>query len=152
MEGRVGGVAGGIRGLDRLLREHGESIEYDLLCLGRRIDDLGTEDLTWRDLKVILNQQPHTSAFSRSVNGEDAGWGMAEQLLAAAVNELRWLHWAKTKDAGKASNRPPEPIGPSWWAEARKKKTRMRVGDAMTVEEFERRYAERIARSTAEGR
>lgn len=149
MEGRVRCVAGGIRGLDRLLREHGESIEYDLICLGLRVDDLGTERLTWRDLRIILAQQPRTSAFARATHGDEAvEWGIAEQLLAAAVNELRWLHWAKTKNAGKASNREPEPIGPTWWQQARKKKAvSMRVGDAMTTEEFDRRYAERIARN-----
>lgn len=148
MEGRVGCVAGGIRGLDRLLSEHGESIEYDLICLGLRLHDLGTEALSWRDLRIILSQQPHTSAFARATHGDDAEWGLSEQLLAAAVNELRWLHWAQTKGAGKASNRAPEPIGPSWWANARKKKTAMRVGDAMTTEEFDRRYAERVARNS----
>lgn len=148
MEGRVWCVAGGIRGLDRLLREHGESIEYDLLCHGRDLDDLGTERLSWRHLKVIVSQQPRTSALARATHGGDVEWGLTEQLLAATVNELRWLHWAKTKNAGKASNREPEPIGPPWWAEARKKKSvSMRVGEAMSTEEFDRRYAERVARA-----
>lgn len=62
------------------------------------------------------------------------------------VDELRWLHWSKTKDAGKAKNPPPERIPRPGVRSAAKK---LRMGDAMTVEEFERRYAEKLARAAA---
>lgn len=104
---------------------------------------------------MIVSRQPRTSALARAVHGDEVGeWGLTEQLLAVAANELRWLHWTKTKNAGKASNPEPTRIGPSWWQEAQKQKksVSMRVGEAMTVDEFERRYAERIARSRSKER
>ncbi|WP_052372591.1 DUF5361 domain-containing protein [Nocardia otitidiscaviarum] len=33
-------------------------------------------------------------------------WGLKEMLLADMVDSLRWLVWAKTKDAQKGRNRP----------------------------------------------
>lgn len=36
-------------------------------------------------------------------------WGLPEMLAADMVDSLRWLTWAKTKDAQKGRN-PPKPV------------------------------------------
>lgn len=106
MAGRLGGQAGGIAGLRDLIRCHKEAVEYDLIRLGLRLDWLGTERLSWRDLLVIVKQSPRGCAIDLAVNGDDALWGLPEQLLAAAVDELRMLVWIQSKDGQKGRARP----------------------------------------------
>lgn len=100
------GHGGGIAGLVELIEQHGEAVEYDLIALGLRLEWLGTKRLSWRDLWVILRQAHRGSALYRAEIGADHSWGLAEQLLAALVDEARTLMWSKTKDAKKGRNRP----------------------------------------------
>jgi len=101
------GNAGGIRSLCRLLDEFSEAVEYDLIGLGLRLRDLGTERLTWRDLKVIVTRMPqHKSALAAERHPEDASWALTEHLLAEVADTQRLLLWAKTKDGSKNRNRP----------------------------------------------
>jgi len=114
------------------------------MAAGRHIDQLGTVDLSWRDLWVIVGQShPNTSAVHRARNPDTWMWGLPEMLAASMLDELRWLKWSKTKNAGKASNPPPEPVVRP--GVDPKKPAQMRVGDAMTQEEFDRRYAAKLA-------
>ena len=99
-------VHGGIRDLLALLREHGEAVEYDLIRLGLRLDWLGTEALSWRDLHVIARQAPTDSALARSVEPDLATWGLSEQLLAMVADYLAWMQWAKTEDGAKGRRMP----------------------------------------------
>lgn len=98
---------GGIGSLRRLLDEFPEAVEYDLITLGLRLRDLGTERLTWRDLKVIVTRMPpHKSALAFERNPDDAPWGLTEHLLAEVTDVQRLALWAKTKDGSKNRNRP----------------------------------------------
>lgn len=103
----LGGDGGGIEGLLRLLDEYGEAVEYDLITLGLRLDDLGTERLNWRDLWVIVNNLPRTSALVRAVAGEDAEWGLLEHLAARVADSLEVGNWQRQ---GKAHAPKPKPI------------------------------------------
>ncbi len=115
------GDRGGIRGLRELLNEYPEAIEYDLITLGLRLSDLGSERLSWRDLLVIVTRMPpHRSALANERTPEDASWTLSNHLLAEAIDSLRLQLWAKTKDAQRNRNRPkpiprpgrrPEKIG-----------------------------------------
>ena len=102
----VGCRGGGIAGLLELLREHGEAVEYDLLALGLRLDWLGTDLLTWRDLLVVVRQAAPGSAIARAVEPEQAAWGLSEQLLALVADYLAWMQWAQSEDGEKRRNRP----------------------------------------------
>lgn len=114
--------------------------------MGLRLDQLGTKRLSWRDLWLIVEHSPRSSALARATLGPDVIWGLHEHLLAGIADELRWLHWAKTKDAGKAKNPAPARIPrPGVRSDAKK----LRIGEAMTIEEFERRYAEKLAKNAA---
>ncbi len=110
MAGGREGVAGGIFGLLDLLDEHGEAIEYDLIALGLRLDDLGTDRLTWRDLWVIVHRSPRTSALSRSIAGEDIEWGLTEHLLAILIDATEVGNWQRASVGRKSPPQRPKPI------------------------------------------
>lgn len=101
-----GAEPGGILGLDALVQEHGEAIEYDLIGLGLRLRMLGTELLTWADLKAIVRYLPLESALIRVIHPDAHQWQVSQHLLAEAVDALRWLMWAKTDDGRRGRNRP----------------------------------------------
>lgn len=81
-------------------------MEYELIRLGLRLDWLGTERLSWRDLLVIVQNQPRGSAIDLACNGEDALWGLPEQLQAGAIDVLQRLAWLQTEDGRKGLRRP----------------------------------------------
>lgn len=107
----VGCRPGGILGLLRLLTEHGEAVEYDLITLGLRLDWLGTRRLSWRDLLVLVRQSPATSALTRAVVGpEVAAWNagvVTADLLAVVVDALQIANWQR---AGKKAGPRPKPL------------------------------------------
>ena len=79
--------------------------------------------------KVILAQPE--SALHRAAN-PDWRWGLGEFLSAEAVDTLRLLLWAKTKDAEKGANRP-QPLPRPGVAGTQSE----RVGEAMSVDELD---------------
>ena len=110
MEGSVRDRRGGIRGLARLLGEHGEAIEYDLIRLGLRLSWLGTRRLTWRDLYVIVRQSPQDSAIHRATAGADHIWDLHGHLLAGIFDVLSVANWQRAGDENaKRPERLPRP-------------------------------------------
>jgi len=101
---------GGIRGLLELIRQHREAIEYDLIALGLRLDWLGSERLTWRDLWVIVERQASSSALARAVDPEGSAWGQLEHLVAGMFDALQVANWqrgrARRSDFPKPLPRP----------------------------------------------
>jgi hypothetical protein len=81
----------------------------------------------------------------RIASPETATWGATEQLLAAAVDALRWLQWAQTKEAQKPGARGPDPIE----RPGVKPKKASHGGDVLSIEEFERRMTEKRRRAQA---
>lgn len=82
------------------------------------------------DWAVVIRAQPE-SALHRAANPEWR-WGLAEFLSAEAVDTLRLLLWAKTKDAEKGANRP-HPLPRPGVAVPQGE----RVGEAMDVDELD---------------
>lgn len=64
------------------------------------------------------------------MHGESADWTLEAHLMASMVDSLRWLQWAKTKDAEKGKN-APEPV-PRPGVEDTKKK--QRTGEGMDID------------------
>lgn len=122
--------SGGIRGLFRLLEEHGEAIEYDLIALGLRLDWLGTEALTWRDLCVIVKQSPIGSALARSYRGHS--WTVGDIIALRSLDALRGLSW---QTGGGKGPRPKPLPGP----EKQAGDVTTGAGRGITVEEANRR-------------
>lgn len=109
MAGGVRSQGGGILGLRRLLAEHQEAIEYDLIGLGLRLDWLGTEALSWRDLLVITHKSPQGSALYAGVHGERSEWGLSEFLLAHMIDLLAEANWQRTGRPGGHPKPFPRP-------------------------------------------
>ena len=100
------GHGGGIASLRELIRRHKEAVEYDLIALGLRLDWLGTEALSWRDLLVIVRQSPSMSAISRALRPEESAWGLSEHLQAMTFDVLQQIAWLQSEDGMKGRNRP----------------------------------------------
>lgn len=101
---------GGIAGLALILKDHGEAVEFDLLSMGLRLDDLGTDRLTWRDLYVVIHRAGPRSALMREVQPELSAWAsglVLADLLAHAVDLLAGGNWQR---AGKKTAPKPKPI------------------------------------------
>lgn len=143
MDRSVGRLVGKIRSLAGVLRDHPEAVRYDLLTLGLHVEDLGTQALSWLDLEAVIDQRPIGSAISRAIDGEDAFWGLSEQLLAAVADRLSWALWQN----GGGKGQKPKPI-PRPGTRPKKTNAASRRFDSMTIEEYERRYAERLATQT----
>lgn len=110
MEGSVGVVAGGIAGLVGVLREHGEAVEFDLLCNGLRLDWLGTDRLTWHDLAVFIRWCRPDSAVNRSLSEH---WQRTPELdmWRSIEHSLRVLTW---QIGGGRAYDYPQPIPLPW--------------------------------------
>ncbi|AYN56831.1 tail assembly chaperone [Arthrobacter phage Andrew] len=103
-------TVGGIAGLCLLLEEHSEAIEYDLLVMGRRLDDLGTPALSWRDLLVIVKHSGPSSALVRAVQPELSAWAngtVLADLVALVADLLAAGNWQRQ---GKKSAPKPKRI------------------------------------------
>lgn len=105
---------GGIGSLRGVLRDHSGAVEYDLLRLGKHIDDLGTPDLSWRDLWVLVTcAQPDTATF-KALN-PDWQHTLELELLRSIEYTNRWLQWAKTEDAAKKRPTDVPKVAPLPW-------------------------------------
>ncbi|MFD4459796.1 DUF5361 domain-containing protein [Nocardia sp. NPDC058480] len=122
------GQPGGILSLDALVEEHGEAIEYDIIAHGLRLRHLGSDVLSWRDLRAIIKWLPSGSALSRALDPSGQHWQLNQHLLADMVDSLRWLVWAKTEDARHGRGRPDPVPRPGV------KSGRERIGTAVSID------------------
>ncbi|AYN58243.1 tail assembly chaperone [Arthrobacter phage Kepler] len=105
-----GVTVGGICSLAVLLEDHGEAIEYDLLVMGRRLEDLGTPALSWRDLLVIVRQAGPSSALVRALQPELAAWASGQVLADLAATMVDLLAAANWQRQGKKSAPKPKRV------------------------------------------
>jgi hypothetical protein len=91
----LGGGAGGIRGLLRLLDEHAEAIEYDLLVHGYRLAEV-TKTFSWRDLLVLVRRWSATpgTASGEAMQGHEI-WTREAELAAAVVDAIEMGNWQR---------------------------------------------------------
>ncbi|WAB10580.1 tail assembly chaperone [Gordonia phage Ecliptus] len=88
---------GGIFGLHRLLEEHGEAVEYDLIERGLRLRDLGKPWFSWTDLRALEKRArtDWTMELFRSRNPETWLWADPKTMLFAEVattaSDLRYF-------------------------------------------------------------
>ncbi|WNM65689.1 tail assembly chaperone [Arthrobacter phage Vulpecula] len=105
-----GVTLGGIGSLCLVLDEHAEAIEYDLLVMGRSLEDLGTPALSWRQLMVVVKQAGPGSALARALDPEMDAWtsgAITPWLLATVVDLLAGANWQRV---GKKSAPKPKPL------------------------------------------
>lgn len=71
--------------------------------------DFHRGELSPRRLRVLIQHLPRESALVRALHGEEAEWGLTEQLLAATVDELAAGNWLFTSAHTAENADPPEP-------------------------------------------
>lgn len=126
-----GCLAGGILSLvDRLEDTKARrALEADLIASGLRLRWFPAPDYTWGDLLAFISGLGRESAFVRHELGDDAAWGLQEQLLALNADYLRILIWMKTKDAQHNRNFP-KPIRRPGVSDGKERK---KIGGTTTV-------------------
>lgn len=89
-------------------------MEADLLrYYGVDLLDYYRGTLSTRRLRVLVRHLPRESALVRELHGEAAEWGLAEHLLAGAVDELavgNWLFVAANSDENADVPERPRPV------------------------------------------
>lgn len=134
----VGHHSPGILGLAHVADEHESALSADLIRAGLRLRDAGCSPaFTLADLRDFVQYSPPDSALYQSMYPptEESAWTPDMHLLAVIADSLRWLQWAKTKDASKGRN-PPKPI-PRPGIEPDEKKT---TGTAIPLDQARDRY------------
>ena len=89
-------------------------MEADLLRFyGVDLLDYHRGRLSARRLRVLIQHLPKEAALVRAVRGEAAEWGLAEHLLATAVDQLaagNWLFAAAHTAEDRDPPQRPEPV------------------------------------------
>ena len=112
-------------------------MEADLIRVGLRLRDLGSESFTWTDLRALITHSPPDSALRRKLDVHE-GWTADTFLLAAAVDALNWIAWTKTVDGQKNRNRP-RPLPRPGMTEPKSKPEKPRDHLVLDLEEYKRR-------------
>ena len=111
MAGGRGGFVGGISRVCGLLddTEQRRALEGDLIRSGLRLRWFltGDEDYQLRDLVAFIESLPKDSALTHVVLGEDAVWGLGEDLAAIIADRLGWIHFSLV---GQQGDKPPPSI------------------------------------------
>jgi len=98
---------GKILAIWRTLQANGDAIEADLQRFyGIRLAQVGTKELTWRHLGVLIEHLPSNSATRRVALGDDYEWTLQNQLLAALVDGMAISIWQRGGD--KKAKRPKQ--------------------------------------------
>ncbi len=107
---------------------------------GLRLDD---GNLSWVDLHAVIFAAPPTTAVFQAF---EQGWNTTDYLLALIGDGIHDLIWQKTKDGRKNRKRPKRIPRPKREKDDGTTSTGLGRVSVMTVEEFERRRAERQRR------
>jgi hypothetical protein len=89
-----------------VVEDHAGAINYDLMKLGLRLRQLGTEALTWGDLHDVVRYGNADTALALERFGPTVLWSITDHLLATAVDALHSANWQR--GGGKGTR--PQPI------------------------------------------
>lgn len=111
MAGGCGCHLGGIGRVCGLLDDPAQrrALEGDLVRAGLRLRWFftGDDDYQMCDLVAFIESSPTGSALTRQALGEDAAWGVQEDLSAIIADRLGWIHFALV---GQKGDEPPAPL------------------------------------------
>lgn len=133
----------GILTLARVLRRHWHAVQRDLLTLGYHKRDIFTT-LTVGEMVAIVVAAPPNTAIYHAVNG---GWTITDHLLATMGEQQAGLIQLQNRHLrpGVTDIRPAKPAS----VHDHSKPVQHIAFDTMTVDEFEKRRAERKKRKGA---
>lgn len=97
---------GGIQGLLDLHDEHPETLDRDLIALGLRWRDVGSEALTWGDMLAIVRASPPGTGMYRVLSPGGAGWTTTDYVLADVFDAIAALRVTVVRSQGGKARRP----------------------------------------------
>lgn len=123
---------GGIARLIRVIDQHGDALEADLIKDNLRLRDCPSEGFDWRDLRIYVKHVGAESNLYKAMFPESAGWNVTTQLLAAITDVAHWFQWVRAGAEGEPPQRITRP-GVTNKPKARQKGTPMRLSQAKEV-------------------
>lgn len=80
----------------------------DLLTIGKRLDQVGTQEFSWWDLSVrVMFAQPDSIIY-KAIHGHT--YGMVERQLGIVIDTLRAANWQRSGGRGPR----PKPVRWPW--------------------------------------
>lgn len=78
-----------------------------MLSRGLHLHDLGTDRLSWTELRTLIRYLPPGNALAREAQGEAAAWSADTYLLALIADLLANGNWQR---AGDRHAKKPKPV------------------------------------------
>lgn len=116
------------------MHRHRGTVEYELLCRGRALRDLGSSALTWHDAFILLKYAPIGSPFKAEVGEIPEGLSTDSLLLQAQVNLLQNIVYQLNQGKGKK----PKPIDITG-QDKKKNTTKRSYGEGVSIDEMRKR-------------
>lgn len=116
------------------VHRHRDAVEYELLCRGRALRNLGSPALTWHDAFILLKLAPTTSPLKAAIGEMPEGVSTNTLLLQAQVNLLQNIIYQLNQGKGKK----PKPVDITG-QEKKKNVTKQSFGEGVSVDEMRRR-------------
>lgn len=76
-------------------------MEADLLAIGLHRRDIGTERLSWHELRVLIEHSSRESAVFRARNPKSWPWSVDTDLLAGILFTLQGANWQRSGGRGE---------------------------------------------------
>lgn len=89
-----------------MVEDHAGAINWDLMKIGLRLRQLGTEPLTWGDLHSYIRYGNADTALALERYGAAVVWTVTDHLMALAVDALHTSNWQRSGGKGPR----PKPI------------------------------------------
>jgi hypothetical protein len=89
-----------------VVEDHAGAINYDLMKMGLRLRQLGTEALPWGDLHDYVRYGNTDTALALARHGATVLWGVTDHLLAVVADALHAANWQR----GGGKGMRPQPI------------------------------------------
>ena len=93
MDNRISGGLGGIQGLHQLIVEHRTEVQYDLICSGLRLWQVGTRVFGWDDFAVWVRFAEPDSQLVKAVAGLQ--WSPELHRLTDIFEVLNAANWQR---------------------------------------------------------
>lgn len=114
-----------------MLDAHEDTVRADLQrYYGIDLDHAMRGAHTPQHIAALMSNLPDGSMTQRAINA-DAGWSLDATLLAAIYNQFRVMVWSMADKKSRGAE--PQPIGPSFMTQGRKRKLPAR---SMSIEKL----------------
>lgn len=77
---------------------------------GVALGDLFTGAMSWRRLRVLVDNLPRESATAARLHGEAVAWGAQEHLTATVIDTLNVSNWQRAQAGSKTRIPRPKPV------------------------------------------